>query len=111
MMKPRLPNPAFVFTLALLLGLSSGCSEARAGEAHPAFKSLRYDEDYSFLVDAVLAEIMSTWNRADLMEFANIMVDHIVPHYRLLIESNDKAQDVQKVGHETNLEALNAGKR
>src|ERR1044072_3089726 len=30
---------------------------------------------------AVLAEIMSTWNRADAMEFAAIMVDHIVPQY------------------------------
>src|SRR5207253_9516760 len=29
---------------------------------------------------ALLAEIMSTWNRADAMEFAAIMVDHIVPH-------------------------------
>ena len=60
---------------------------------------------------AVLAEIMSTWNRADAMEFAAIMVDHIVPHYRLLIESYDKAQNVQKVGHETKLEKLNAGKK
>src|SRR5947207_3995582 len=50
---------------------------------------------------AVLAEIMSTWNRADAMEFATVMVDHIVPHYRLLMESYDKAQSVEKVGHET----------
>jgi len=56
---------------------------------------------------AVLAEIMSTWNRADAMEFAAVMVDHLVPHYRLLIESYDKAQNVQKVGHETKLELLN----
>ena len=59
---------------------------------------------------AVLAEIMSTWNRADAMEFATIMVDHVVPHYRLLMESYGKAQDVQKVGHETKLDLLNAGK-
>ena len=59
---------------------------------------------------AVLAEIMSTWNRADAMEFANIMVDHIVPHYRLLIESYEKAQNVQKVGHETKLDLLNSNK-
>jgi len=59
---------------------------------------------------AVLAEIMSTWNRADAMEFATVMVDHIVPHYRLLMESYDKAQDVQKVGHETALDFLDAGK-
>jgi len=59
---------------------------------------------------AVPAEIMSTWNRADAMEFPNVMVDHIVPHYRLLSESYDKAQNVQKVGHETKLDLLNAGK-
>ena len=41
---------------------------------------------------AVLAELMSTWNRADAMEFAQVMVDHIVPPYRALIESYDKAQ-------------------
>src|SRR5206468_3257317 len=58
---------------------------------------------------AVLAEIMSTWNRADAMEFAAIMVDHIVPHYRLLIESYNKAQSVQRDGHETKLELLPTG--
>jgi len=59
---------------------------------------------------AVLAEIMSTWNRADAMEFATVMVDHIVPHYRLLMESYDKAQSVEKVGHETTLDLLDTGK-
>src|SRR3989475_4330799 len=53
---------------------------------------------------AVLAELMSTWNRPDAMDFAQVMVDHIVPHYRLLMESYAKAQDVQKVGHETKLD-------
>jgi nicotinamidase-related amidase len=53
---------------------------------------------------AVLAEIMSTWNRPDAMEFANAMVDYIVPPYRALMESYDKAQNVQKVGHETKLD-------
>jgi nicotinamidase-related amidase len=57
---------------------------------------------------AVLAELMSTWNRADAMDFAQVMVDHIVPPYRALMESYDKAQNVQKVGHETKLERLNA---
>src|SRR5919109_4748698 len=47
---------------------------------------------------AVLGELMGTWNRADAMEFATVMVDHIVPHYRLLIESFEKAQSVQKDG-------------
>ena len=45
---------------------------------------------------AVLAELMSTWNRPDAMEFAQVMVDHIVPPYRALMESYDKAQSVQK---------------
>ena len=58
---------------------------------------------------AVVGELMSTWNRADAMEFAAIMVDHIVPHYRLLIESYDKAQSVQRDGHETKLELLKTG--
>ena len=51
---------------------------------------------------------MSTWNRADAMEFAAIMTDHIVPPYRALIESYDKAQGVQKNGRETKLEILEA---
>lgn len=57
---------------------------------------------------AVLAELMSTWNRADAMDFAQIMVDHIVPPYRCLMESYDKAQSVQKDGRETKLEKLDA---
>jgi nicotinamidase-related amidase len=57
---------------------------------------------------AVLAELMSTWNRPDAMDFAQVMVDHIVPPYRALMESYDKAQSVQKVGRETKLERLEA---
>lgn len=53
---------------------------------------------------AVLAEIMSTWNRPDAMKFAQIMVDHIVPPYRALMESYEKAQNVQKQGRETKLD-------
>ena len=53
---------------------------------------------------ATLAELMSTWNRPDAMEFAGIMKDHIVPHYQLLFESYEKAQKVQKDGHETKLD-------
>ena len=59
---------------------------------------------------AVLAELMSTWNRPDAMDFAAIMVEHIVPPYRALMESNDKAQSVQRVGHETKLDLLEVGK-
>src|SRR3989454_7774507 len=55
---------------------------------------------------AVLAELMSTWNRPDAMDFAAVMVDHIVPPYRALMESYDKAQSVQKGGRETKLDLL-----
>ena len=55
---------------------------------------------------AVLAELMSTWNRPDAMDFAQVMVDHIVPPFRALMESYDKAQSVERDGHETKLERL-----
>jgi nicotinamidase-related amidase len=55
---------------------------------------------------AVLAELQSTWNRPDAMEFAAIFAEHVIPGYRALMESYDKAQNVQKAGHETKLERL-----
>ncbi len=60
---------------------------------------------------AVLAELMGTWNRADAMEFAQVMIDHLVPHYRLLSESYDKAQSVKEKGPETLLTELKPAKR
>jgi nicotinamidase-related amidase len=45
---------------------------------------------------AVISELQKTWNRPDAMEFANLYADHAMPEYRLLIESYDKAQAVQK---------------
>ena len=60
---------------------------------------------------AVLCELMSTWNRPDAMDFAEVMVEHIVPPYRALMESYDKAQSVQKVGRETKLDQMDAGKK
>ncbi|MBP9694475.1 MAG: isochorismatase family protein [Alphaproteobacteria bacterium] len=60
---------------------------------------------------ALLGEIMSTWNRPDALDFASIMVDNIVPPYRALMESYDKAQSVQKNGHETKLDQLKAPKK
>ncbi|HZW10426.1 MAG TPA: isochorismatase family protein [Phycisphaerales bacterium] len=60
---------------------------------------------------AVLAELMSTWNRADAMDFAQVMVDHIVPPYRALMESYDKAQSVKESGPETILTELKQGER
>lgn len=59
---------------------------------------------------AVLAELMSTWNRPDAIDFAQVMVDHIVPPYRALMESYDKAQSLQKSGRETKLERPKASK-
>lgn len=59
---------------------------------------------------AVLAELMRTWNRADAMDFAAVMADYIVPRYRMLIESFEKAQAVQRDGRETQLDALERDK-
>lgn len=60
---------------------------------------------------ATIGELMSTWNRPDAMKFAEIMKDHIVPHYQLLFESYEKAQSVQQSGRETKLDKLQpAGK-
>ena len=56
---------------------------------------------------AVLGEIMGTWNREDAMQFAAIMID-LLPNYKLLMESYDKAQSVQKLGRETRLDRLEA---
>lgn len=57
---------------------------------------------------AVLTELMSTWNRPDAMDFAAIFIDHIIPAYRTLVESYEKAQSVQKTGRETKLDRLKA---
>jgi nicotinamidase-related amidase len=57
---------------------------------------------------AVLSELMSTWNRDDAMKFAAVMVD-LMPKYKLLMESYDKAQAVQASGRETKLERSEAG--
>ncbi len=53
---------------------------------------------------AVLAEVMSTWNRPDAGEFAQIMIDNVVPRFQSLVESYNKAQSVQKDGKETKLD-------
>lgn len=56
----------------------------------------------------VLGEIMHTWNRPDAMDFAAVMVG-LMPHYQALMESYDKAQSVQRDGHETKLDKFEAG--
>lgn len=56
---------------------------------------------------AVLAEIMSTWNRTDAMDFAAVMMD-LIPPFRSLQESYNKAQSVQVNGRETRLDKFEA---
>jgi nicotinamidase-related amidase len=58
---------------------------------------------------AVLGELMKTWNRPDAMDFAAVMVG-LVPPYGALMESYDKAQSVQRDGHETKLDKFEAGR-
>lgn len=60
---------------------------------------------------AVLGEIMSTWNRADADDFAAIMVENVVPAFRSLMQSYDKAQSVEKYGHETKLDTYNQAQK
>lgn len=55
---------------------------------------------------AVLAELQGTWNRPDAMDFAAIFAEHVIPGYRGLMESYDKAQSVARSGRETRLERL-----
>src|SRR5262245_10550603 len=43
---------------------------------------------------AAVAEIMGTYNRPDAMEFLAVLVDHVVPPYRALMESYDQARRV-----------------
>ncbi|CAF3589367.1 unnamed protein product [Rotaria socialis] len=55
---------------------------------------------------AMVSELMATWNRPDAMDFAQIFIDFIVPKYRNLMESYNKAQNVVTNGPETNLDKL-----
>ncbi len=47
---------------------------------------------------SLLAELMSTWNRPDAMAFPGIMVKHIVPPSRALVEGYDRALSLRQVG-------------
>lgn len=60
---------------------------------------------------AVVAEIMSTYNRPDAMDFLGIIVDHIVPSYRALLESYNKAQSAQKEGQEPKLSSTTSRRK
>lgn len=55
----------------------------------------------------VIGELMGTWNRPDAMDFADVMVE-LMPHYRALMESYEKAQSVERNGHETKLDKVKA---
>ena len=55
---------------------------------------------------AVISEMQQTWNRSDALEYANIFADHMMPNYRLLMESYQKAQSVQREGRETKLDLV-----
>ncbi|WP_285409986.1 hypothetical protein [Variovorax sp. efr-133-TYG-130] len=35
---------------------------------------------------AVMSELMNTWDRPEAMDFAKVMVDHVVPAYGALME-------------------------
>lgn len=37
---------------------------------------------------AVIGELQQTWNRPDALDYANIFGEHIIPNYRLLMESH-----------------------
>lgn len=54
---------------------------------------------------AVVSELQQTWNRPEAMDFANLFGDHMMPNYRLIMESYDKAQSVVAKGRETRLDA------
>jgi hypothetical protein len=59
---------------------------------------------------AVISELQQTRNRPDALKFANIYADHMMPDYRLLIESCEKTQSVVMQGHETMLDAVKPAK-
>jgi nicotinamidase-related amidase len=48
---------------------------------------------------AVISEMQQTWNRPEALDYANLFADHMMPNYRLLIESHAKAQDVARKAH------------
>ena len=45
---------------------------------------------------AVIGELQQTWNRPDALEYAKLFGDHILPNYRLLMESHSKAQEAAR---------------
>ena len=60
---------------------------------------------------AVISELQQTWNRPEGADFANILADHMLPNYRLLLESFEKAQDVVTAGQETVMDSAGSTKK
>ncbi|MBF0571121.1 MAG: isochorismatase family protein [Candidatus Omnitrophica bacterium] len=42
---------------------------------------------------AVIGELQKTWNRPDALDYANLFGEHIIPNYRLLMESHNEAHE------------------
>lgn len=48
---------------------------------------------------AIIGELQQTWNRPDALDYANLFGEHLLPNYRLLMESHKKAQEVAQHPH------------
>lgn len=53
---------------------------------------------------AMVAELQQTWNREDGSKFAEIFAEHLMPSYKCLMESYEKAQSVVHAGRETTMD-------
>lgn len=42
---------------------------------------------------AIIGELQQTWNRPDALDYATIFGEHIIPNYKLLMESQNKVQE------------------
>lgn len=45
---------------------------------------------------AVIGELQQTWNRPDALEYAKVFGEHILPNYRLLMESHGQSQEAPR---------------
>jgi nicotinamidase-related amidase len=57
---------------------------------------------------AVVSELQQTWNRPDALDYAHLFAE-VLPNYKLLMESFEKAQSVVKSGPETVMDAVKKG--
>lgn len=42
---------------------------------------------------AMIGELQKTWNRPDALDYANIFANHVIPNYKLLMESHDSKKN------------------